>query len=727
MTTPDATPADAPARASADTSSGASADAPADIVADAPADVPADAPAGVPAPASAGASGEALADAPVGSSADASADASRGGPAEAPRGTPADALRGTPADVTRDTPTDAPTPAPGGAPTAPRTETPPEPSPATAPPEPPDSTPSLLPVATGRQTRARLRVALRGRWGALWTALAALVLDSCLSLAGPVAIGWITQAVTDHRGPGALVRPVGLLAGAAVAGALTGWAATVLLARVVLTVTGRLREDAVAAALVLPVDTVEAGGTGDLVARVSGDTDRVSEAASGALGDFAAAALTILAALAGLAALDWRFAVAGLLAVPLQAYTLRWYLRTSRPLYAAGRTAEGGRASALLGAFTALPTLRALRLGPGRHARVAAASRDAMAYEFRAARAATRFYGRLNLAEFLGLSAILLAAWWLVRTGRADIGAATTAALFFAGLFDPVNILLGTFDSVQRATAALARIVGVTLHAPDPVHGARPSRPGPRPGTGIVVRGVRHRYGDGPDVLHGIDLDLRPGRRLAVVGATGSGKSTLAALIAGTRPPSAGSVTLDGVPTGDLARPGADGGRRIALVTQEHHLFPGTLADNLRLASRDAPDSALDAALAAVGAADWAAALPEGTGTVVGRGGVRLTARQTQQLALARVLLLDPEVVVLDEATAEAGSDTARTLDRAALAVTEGRTAVVVAHRLSQAATADTVLVMEDGRVTERGRPGDLRAAGGAYARLWESWARGRR
>ncbi|WP_018570018.1 ABC transporter ATP-binding protein [Streptomyces sp. PsTaAH-124] len=743
MTTPDATPDATPAHV------------PAHAPGDAPADVSAQAPAGVPAAASADASGDALADAPADSSAGAPADVSRDGPAdgptrapdrlraetpvaprqdpsaEAPDSTPADASCGTPADTPCGGRAGAPTAAPGGAPAAPRAVSPPEPLPEHSPepsPADPDGTPSLLPVATGRQTRARLRVALRGRRGALWAALAALVLDSCLSLAGPVAIGRITQAVTDHRGSGALVWPVGLLAGAAVAGALTGWAATVLLARVVLTVTGRLREDAVAAALVLPVDTVETGGTGDLVARVSGDTDRVSEAASGALGDFAAAALTILAALAGLAALDWRFAVAGLLAVPLQAYTLRWYLRTSRPLYAAGRTAEGGRASALLGAFTALPTLRALRLGPGRHARVAAASRDAMAYEFRAARAATRFYGRLNLAEFTGLSAILLAAWWLVRTGRADIGAATTAALFFAGLFDPVNILLGTFDSVQRATAALARIVGVTLHAPDPARGTRPSGPGTRPGTGVVVRGVRHRYGDGPDVLHGIDLDLRPGRRLAVVGATGSGKSTLAALIAGTRPPSAGSVTLDGVPTGDLARPGADGDRRIALVTQEHHLFPGTLADNLRLASRGAPDSALEAALAAVGAADWAAALPDGLDTVVGRGGgIRLTARQTQQLALARVLLLDPEVVVLDEATAEAGSDTARGLDRAALAVTEGRTAVVVAHRLSQAATADTVLVMEDGRVTERGRPDELRAAGGAYARLWESWARGRR
>ncbi|MGW5101919.1 ABC transporter ATP-binding protein [Streptomyces sp. NPDC004100] len=579
--------------------------------------------------------------------------------------------------------------------------------------------PATLPVATARQTRVRLRAALRGRWPALWTALAALVLDSALTLAAPAAIGRITQTVADHRGTGALTGPVLLLAAVPVAGALTGWAATVLLARVVLTVTARLREEAVASALTLPVDLVEAGGTGDLVSRVSGDTERVSDAASGALGDFCAAALTIASALVGLAALDWRFAAAGLLAVPVQAYTLRWYLRTSRPLYAAGRAADGRRASALLGAFTALPTLRALRLGPGRLARVEAASAEAMTYEFRATRAATRFYGRLNIAELAGLSAILVVAYVLVRSGAAGIGAATTAALFFVGLFDPVNTLLGTFDSVQQAAAGLARIVGVTLSAPAPERPATP--PEERPGAGLAVHDVRHRYGDGPEVLHGISLDVLPGQHVAVVGATGSGKSTLATLIAGVRPPSTGSVTLDGTPADGAAR------RRIALVTQEHHLFLGTVADNLRLARRDASDEDIETALTAVGAEEWVHALPAGADTAVGAGGyTTLTTYQIQQLALARVLLLDPAVVVLDEATAEAGSDTARTLDRAASAVIEGRTAIVVAHRLSQAAASDVVLVLENGQVAERGHPDELRSTGGVYAGLWNSWVRGR-
>lgn len=218
---------------------------------------------------------------------------------------------------------------------------------------------------------------------------------------------------------------------------------------------------------------------------------RIADAASGALGDFAAAALSILAAL------DRRFAVAGLLAAPLQAHTLRWYLRTSQPLYAAGRTAEGRRASAPLGAFTAL---RALRLGPGRYARAKEASAAAMSYEFRATRAATRFYGRLNIAEFTGLSTVLLVAWALVHSGHADVGTATTAALFFVGLFDPVSTLRRRRHpgcaGVRRAPGGLARPTGGgdrRAWCPPPVRGQprcparhRPRHP-PRAAAALAV------------------------------------------------------------------------------------------------------------------------------------------------------------------------------------------------------------------------------------------------
>ncbi|WP_328913052.1 MULTISPECIES: ABC transporter ATP-binding protein [unclassified Streptomyces] len=576
----------------------------------------------------------------------------------------------------------------------------------------------LLPVADGRQIRAYLRDALRGRWGLPAATVAVMVGESALGLVGPIAIGRLTQAVVTGQGRSALVGPVVLLAVAAVLGALTVWASGVMLARVVLPEVARLREDVVATALTLPVDTVEAGGSGDLVSRVSGDVERVTEAAQGALGTFVSAGLAILATLVGLASLDWRFAVAGLLAVPFQVLALRWYLRTSRPVYAAGRTAEGHRTSALLGAFAALPTVRALRLGGRQYTRVEKGSLQAMEYEFRATRTATRFSGRLNVAEYIGLGAILLVAYVLVHSGTASVGAATTAALFFAGLFDPINAVLGAFDSIQQAGAGLARLIGVTAARPAPAEAGPP--PGPEPVLDMAAVGFG--YGDGADVVHDVDIRLEPGRHVAIVGTTGSGKSTVATLMAGIRQPRRGRITFGGVPLTGID--GRDLHRTVALVTQETHLFAGTVADNLRLARPDAPDDAITAALAEVGADGWVSTLPDGLATPIGAGGHPLTAGQAQHLALARLLLLDPAVVILDEATAEGGSDTARVLDGAARTVVEGRGALVVAHRLSQTASADTILVMDAGRVVERGTHDELRAAGGPYAALWGAWSR---
>lgn len=575
---------------------------------------------------------------------------------------------------------------------------------------------ALLPVATGRQVRHYLRESLARRWRWLVATAVVMIAGSVVGLLPPVAIGAITQAIVERRPTSAVIAPVVLLALAAVVAALAAWGSGVLLARTVLPAVAALREDALETALALPIDQVEAGGVGDLVARVSGDVEAVSDAAEGALGQFLGAALTILATLVGLASLDWRLALAGLLAVPIQLHTLRWYLRESRPIYAAGRVAEGRRTAALLDLFGALPTVRAFRLGERHQELVAERSTAAVGYELAATRAATRFFGRLNGAEFLGLGAILLVSFVLVRHHAVTVGAATTAALFFAALFNPINTVLGVFDDIQQAGAGLARLVGISVDAPDPPSVlARPTAP-----AELAAEAVTFGYPGGPDVLHDVTLSVGVGTRVALVGTSGSGKSTLASLLCGLRHPRSGTVRLGRAPLVELD-PGALR-REVALITQDTHVFAGTLADNLRLARPAATDEELWSALAAVGADGWVAALPEALQTVVGAGWAVLTAGQAQHVALARVVLLDPSVVILDEATAEAGSDAARALDIAAERVVAGRSAVVVAHRLGQAVTADRVVVMQDGRLVEEGSHDRLSQADGPYAALWSAW-----
>ena len=573
----------------------------------------------------------------------------------------------------------------------------------------------LLPVATGRQARAWATHLVRQHPALLAATLVAMAVAAAAGLAGPLATGEIVQALVTGRGRSAAIVPAVELCVAVLVGAVATRVAGAWLARLVLPGVADLREQVLAAAVVLPVDVAEAGGAGDLLSRVCGDVEQLTEAAQDALGSFVAAALAIGAAFVGLAALDWRFLLAALIAVPVQLWTLRWYLRASRPVYAAGRAADGRRTAALLGTFAALPTVRALRLGPARRAAAADRSLESSEYEIQATRLATRFFGRLNCAEFIGLGAILAMAGVLVRDGQATVGSATSAALFFAGLFGPINTVLGVFDDLQQAGAGLTRLLGVRDCAVVPTLAAPPSARSSSAALTIDDVSFGYEPAPAPDAVSDISLRIEPGQHIAVVGVSGSGKSTLAGLVAGLYQPRSGAITLDGTtPSND----------RVALVAQQPHIFAGTVADNLRLAAPTASDEELNEALVRSGAASWVGALPQGAETLVGAGGRPLTSGQAQHLALARLLLLDPDYVVLDEATAEGGSETARVLDEAARTAINGRGALLIAHRLSQAAAADRIVVMRDGRVVEGGTHEELVADGGAYALLWEAWAR---
>jgi ABC-type multidrug transport system fused ATPase/permease subunit len=570
----------------------------------------------------------------------------------------------------------------------------------------------LLPTATPARTRAAVRELLRPHRGLAAGGFALLVLATAVGLLTQPLLGRIVDVVTAHRSPDALTRPVVALAAVAVVQGVTTAFGMSLVSRLGETVLARLRELFVERALSLPLERLEQAGSGDLNARVTRDVSRVAEAVRSALPELARAGLSIVLTLAALALLDWRFLLAALLAVPVQAHTARWYVRGAVPLYARERVATGALQQRLLVSIGGARTVRAYRLQAAHTREVTESSRAAVELTMRGVRLVLRFYSRLHVAEYIGLAAVLVTGFWLVRSGAASLGTATAAALYFHSLFGPVNTALVLLDDAQSATAGLARLVGVVDEPSSP----SPARPATTGDASVTLTGVEHAYVPGRPVLHGIDLEVRPKERIALVGTTGAGKTTLAKLVAGLHRPQRGRVEVAG------AEP-EESGHTVGLVTQEVHVFAGPLTDDLRLARPDASDEQLRGALAAVGALGWADALPEGLATVVGDGGHRLTADRAQQLALARLLLADPPVVVLDEATAEAGSSGARVLDEAAERAVEGRTALVVAHRLSQAASADRVVVLDAGRVVQCGTHDELLTAGGPYADLWRAWS----
>jgi ATP-binding cassette subfamily C protein len=579
---------------------------------------------------------------------------------------------------------------------------------------------TLLPTASPAQTRRTVWELMRPQRLRAALTIAVLLAGTVAGLAVPPVLGHIVDLVAADRPASALTAPaVALLALALAQGALTGLG-TALVARVGEPVLAQLRERVVRRALWLPLGEVERAGSGDLLARVGDDVAATAQAVRNALPPFAISALAVGLTVVGLAALDWRLALAGLCAVPIQAWTMRWYLQRAAPLYAAERAAGSGRAQQLLDSIGGASTVRAFGLGESHTARIAARSGAAMDLSLSAVRLQTRFYGRLNVAELVGTGAILVVGFLLVRDGAVSLGEATAAALYFVRLFDPLNMLLGLIDDVQSATASLARLVGVA-RMPEPVEPPQPGRPRD---PSVRVRGASFGYDAGREVLHDVDLELTPGERVALVGVSGAGKTTLAKLIAGIHDASSGEVALGGVP---IAQLGPRATRRaVGLVTQEVHVFAGALADDLRLARPGAPTDELAAALERVGALEWARALPDGLETVIGRGGHRLGAAQSQQLALARLVLAGPPIAVLDEATAEAGSAGARLLEQSAADALWGRTALVVAHRLTQAVEADRIVVLDAGRVRESGTHAELVAAGGAYARLWAAWTSSR-
>jgi ABC-type multidrug transport system fused ATPase/permease subunit len=536
-------------------------------------------------------------------------------------------------------------------------------------------------------------------------------------LAAPALVGRLVEAVRDGTTTAYVDRTLLLLLAALVAQTLLTRAARYrgfVFGEVTL---AELREGFVRDSLALPLGAVERAGNGELVTRTTRDVDALQWTARHSLPETVVALVQVLLTVGAALLVGLWVAVPIAVGLPFLAAALTWYLRRAREGYLREHESYALIASGLTETVEGARTVEALSLQGRRMRRAHADVAASYASERYTLWLRTWFFPVFEVTvSAVPVAGTMLLGGWLYLRGDVDLGAVTAATLYVRMLADPMDRLVSVLDELQTGAVSLARLLGVRDVPEDRVITGR--RPGDEK---ITATDVRFAYDGDRDVLHGLDLDLRVGERLAVVGPSGAGKSTLGRLLAGIHPPRTGSVTVDDVGLTEL--PLAELRRHVALVTQENHVFAGTLRDNVALAHPDeVADAAVWRALAAVDADQWVAALPDGLATPVGSGGAKLSPAQAQQVALARLVLVDPHTLVLDEATSMVDPRAARHLERSLAGVLEGRTVVAIAHRLFSAHDADRVAVVEDGVVTEIGTHDELVERDGSYAALWRSW-----
>jgi len=580
----------------------------------------------------------------------------------------------------------------------------------------------LLPIADARTSLRFMMARLRQHWGSALVTFVITIGGAVAAAILPRLIGSAVDVVAAG-GPVERIWTLGaqILAVGALQALLTalGWSMISALGQRIL---AGMREDVIDRALDLPAQSMETTGIGDALSRVADDVDVAARAVNNLVPNLIQLGFLVAITLVGMATLSPWLLLMVVVIVPMYVVAAVWYLRRTGPIYRRERIAMGARAQGLLSAIHGIPTVHAYGIERRETRHVAVLSETAALLNMRVMHLVSRLVIGLNVPENLALAMVLLFGFLMVQVGGAPIGLVTAAAIYLVTLFWPMMAVIFNLDEVQSALASLARMVGV-ITSIDPAASPGTERPAD---ASIRLEQVSHAYGEDADgaeriVLRPIDLDIAPGEVVSLVGASGAGKSTLAAILAGTLVPRHGRVLHGGA---DLARADLEAARaHSSIVSQDVHVFRGTLRADLQLAAPRAQDEELRRALRRVDALSWVDRLPHGLDTEVGEKGERLTAEQSQQLALARIALQDPAVLILDEATADEGSSGARVLERAALEVARGRTTIIVAHRLSQARIADRILVMADGAVVEQGTHDELVALGGDYARLWEAWS----
>ncbi|MCX7522829.1 ABC transporter ATP-binding protein [Microbacterium sp. STN6] len=574
----------------------------------------------------------------------------------------------------------------------------------------------LLPIASTRTVRTTAARLIREHRGGLALVLVLHGLAAVGGLAGPWLIGIVIDGVTTGGLSMTAINVIALVLLAAITAQslLTRYAQkqSMTLGEWVF---AELRAQFMATVARLPLSTVESAGTGDLLSRTTNDVESVAQTVRFGVPRILVASITAVLTIVAAFLVNPAVAVAMFIGTPLLVFSTRWYLRRSGPGYQRQLASYAQLGGIINETVEGVRTIEALSLASAQRRKIDAALGERRASERYTLGLRSWWFPATDISFLFPVVAVLAWGAWLASSGTASIGQVAAVALYAMQLVSPVDELIRWMDEIQVGVTALSRIIGVGDVPPDRTPtGEQPAD------EHVLADDVRFSYRSGTEVLHGVTLDLAVGERLAIVGPSGSGKSTLARLITGINEPTSGAVTVGGVRLVDL--PLEELRRHVALVTQEHHVFVGTIGENLRLAAPGASVYQLERALRVVDAWEWVRRMPHGLDTGVGSGGVVLTPAQAQQIALARLVLLDPHTLVLDEATSLLDPTAARDLERAMSRVLEGRTVIAIAHRLHTAHDADRIAVVGDGQIQELGSHDELVAAGGQYAALWNSW-----
>jgi ATP-binding cassette subfamily B protein len=584
------------------------------------------------------------------------------------------------------------------------------------------------PLAALLRRRSRLLLAdllAPHRRGVALTA-AAIVIASLASLAGP----WLVGVAIDNGIPPVLKSgdTAPLLRIAAV------FAATVVIqavaTRMFVTMTGRVGQSVVLElrrrlfwhALRLPVAFHESYTSGRVISRQTSDIEAISALFEEGLDALISAVLTLVLVGTGMLLLDWPLALVVLAGFIPLAYLSAWFRRESAGAYRRIRETNALVIVHFVETFGGLRAVQAFRRERRNEQIFDGLSRDYATATRRSSQLIAIFGPGISLVANVIIGVVLCYGGLRVLDGDIKVGVLASFLLYLQRFFDPLQDVSQFYNAFQSAASALEKISGVLEEEPSV---AEPAEPGELSsgGNGRRVRFESVRFGySKTTVLPGLDLDIPAGQTVALVGETGAGKTTVARLLARFYDPTAGRVLLDGVDLRDLPDPVLR--REVVLITQESFLFEGTVAENVRLGRPQASDAEVEEAARAIGAHEFIAALPDGYATRVGKRGGRLSAGQRQLISFARAFIAAPGVLVLDEATALLDIPTERLVQAALRTVLAGRTAVIIAHRLSTVAIADRVLVLRAGRIVEDGSPAELlRRGDGEYADLHTRWA----